>query len=145
MKNHRVFVMSVSVESLFTPDKLAQELEWLKARDTLLGDNEVKQDVKRALELAAASEHPKCQWLFSLFAEKTASTIKAVHAVFVADKKKSPASRCFSALLSDPVDYVLLRQSADLGYALAQAQRGKTATASGYDRFQVAIHALTSA
>jgi hypothetical protein len=48
-------VMSVSIESLFTPDELALELEWLKARDTLLRDNFVKQDVKQALELAAAS------------------------------------------------------------------------------------------
>jgi hypothetical protein len=107
--------MSVSVESFFTLDKLALELEWLKARDMLLRENYVKQDVKRALELAAASEHPQCQWLTALFAEKTVTNVKEARDVFLAEKK-SPAScsLCFAALLSSPVYGTLLRQSADL-------------------------------
>jgi hypothetical protein len=114
--------MSVSIHSLFTPVDLALELEWLKARDTLLRNNFVKQDVKRALELAAASEHPQCQWLTSLFAGMTVSTVKEACDVFFAEEKKSPASLCFAAMLSDPLDFALLRQSADLGYPFAQAE-----------------------
>jgi hypothetical protein len=79
--------MSVSVESLFSPDELVLELEWLAARDTLLGGNFVKRDVKRALELAAASKHPQCQWLTCLFVEKTASTRKEARAVFRVEEK----------------------------------------------------------
>jgi hypothetical protein len=86
------FEMNVSIHSLFTPDELARELKWLEARDTLLGENYAKQDVKRALELAASSEHPQCQWLTGLFAGKTVTTVKEVCDVFLADEKKSPAS-----------------------------------------------------
>jgi hypothetical protein len=53
--------MSVSLESLFTLCELVLELEWLKVHDMLLGLNIVKQDVKRALKLAAASKHTHCQ------------------------------------------------------------------------------------
>jgi hypothetical protein len=140
-KSFRFFEMSVSVRSLFTPAELALELEWLKARDALLGVTCVKQDVKRALELAAASEHPQSQWLKSLFAEKTVATAKEARDVFLADEKKSPASLGFAALLSDPRDGALLRQSADLGCALAQAKMAvKT---SGEEKFQFAKSAAS--
>jgi TPR repeat protein len=115
--------MSVSIHSLFTTDELTLELEWLKARDTLLGDNYVDQDVKGALELAAASHHSQCQRLTCLFSEKNVSTVKEARYVFLADEKKSSSSLCFAALLSRPVDEALLRQSANLGHPLAQARR----------------------
>jgi hypothetical protein len=114
--------MSVSIQSLFTPDEFTLELEWLKARDVFLGYNGVNQNVKRALELAAASKHPACQWLTGVFAEKTVKRVKAARDVFLAEEKKSPASLCFAALLSDPVDNTLSRQSAELEYPFAQAQ-----------------------
>jgi TPR repeat protein len=118
-----VFEMSVSVRSLFTPDELSLELDWLKARDTLLGENYEKQDVKRALELASASQHPKCQWLASLFAEKTVTTAEGARDVFLSEEKKSPASLCFAALLV--WDDALLLQSADLGYPFAQTKMAR--------------------
>jgi hypothetical protein len=114
--------MSVSIESFFTPDELARELEWLKARDALVEGNYVKQDVKRALALAAASQQPQCRWLTGVFDGKTVTTVNEARDVFLADEKKSPASLCFAALLSQPWDEALLRQSADLGYPLAQAR-----------------------
>jgi TPR repeat protein len=131
--------MSVSIHSLFTPDELTLELEWLKARDMLLGDNNVKQDVKRALELAPASEHPHCQWLTDLFAEKTVTTAQEACDVFLAEEK-SPASLCFAALLSEPRDRALLRRSADLGYPLAQA---KMAGTTSEEMFQFAKSAAS--
>jgi hypothetical protein len=84
----------------------------------------VKQDVKRALELAAASEHPQCQWLTELFARKTVKTADDARDVFLSDEKRppQPASLCFVPLFSQPVDEALLRQSAELGYCLAQAR-----------------------
>jgi hypothetical protein len=128
--------MSVSIQSLFTPDEFALELVWLKARDTLLGINYVKQDVKRALELAAASEHPQCQWLTGVFAGKSVKTSGKARRGFLDDQKKSPASLCFAALLSDAWDEALVRQSADLGYSLAQARMADRM--SGEERFQFA-------
>jgi hypothetical protein len=113
------FEMSVSIHSLFTPEELALELEWLEARDSLLGHNCVGQDIKRA-ELIAASDHPQCQWLTGLFADKSVTTVKEACDVFLSMKKKSPSSLCFAALLSTPRDCSLLRQSAALGCPLAQ-------------------------
>jgi hypothetical protein len=118
--------MSVSIQSLFTPDEFALELEWLKARDTLLGENCVKRDVKQALELAAASDHPQCQWLISVFAGKTVKNPNEARSVFLAEEKKSPASVCFATLLSRPVDFLLLRHCADMGQPLAQAEMAST-------------------
>jgi TPR repeat protein len=133
--------MSVLIQSLFTPDELPLELEWFKARDTLLGENCVQQDVKRALELAAASNHPQCQWLTGLFAEKTVTTVKDACYVFLAEEKKSPASLCFAALLSTPRDLVLLRQSDELGYPLAQAKMA--GWTEGEERFRFAKSAAS--
>jgi hypothetical protein len=135
--------MSVSIQSVFTPNELALEVEWLKVRDTLVGENYVKRDVKRALELAAASEHPQCQWLTDLFVRKTVSTVKEAQDVFLADEKNSPvpASLCFAALLSSPVDVVLLCKSADMGHPLAQAKMaGRT---NGEEKFQFAKSAAS--
>jgi hypothetical protein len=110
--------MSVSIQSLFTLDELALELEWLEARDMLLAENHVKQDVTRALALAAVSHHPQCQWLTGIFAGRTVTTVTEARDVFLAaEEKKSPASLCFAALLCHPVNRALLRQSADLGFA----------------------------
>jgi hypothetical protein len=128
--------MSVSIPSLFTLDELALELEWLKARDTLLGENCIEQDVKRALELAAASNHPQCQWFTSLFAGTSVTTVQEARDVFLSEGKKSPASLCFAALLSDPVDEALLRQSAELGCSVAQAWM--VVRTEGEERFRLA-------
>jgi TPR repeat protein len=64
------------------------------------------------------------------------TTFWEAHEVFLADKKKSPASLCFAALLSYPRDYALLRPSADLGYPLAQAKM--VIRTNGEEKFQFA-------
>jgi TPR repeat protein len=133
--------MSISLESLFSSEELELELEWLEARDTLLGENFVKQDVKRAIELAAASEHPQCQWLTSLFAEKTVTTPYEARAVFFVDEKNSPASLCFAALLSRRTGYTRLRRSAALGCPLAQAKMARETSVE--ERFQFARSAAS--
>jgi hypothetical protein len=133
-------MMSVSVHSFFTPIEFALEIEYLKVRDLLLGQNYVFQDVKRAIELTAASQHPQCQWLTSLFAGKTVSTNQEARDVFLAEEKKSPASLCFAAVLY-PGDEALLRQSADLGYPLAQAKMAEET--SGEEQFRCAKFAAS--
>jgi hypothetical protein len=100
VQNEIFFQMSVSIQSLFAPDELSLELVWLEARDTLLGENCIDRDVKRALELAAACKHPEAIWLTSLFAGKIANSAEEARDVFLTDLKNSPASLCFAASLS---------------------------------------------
>ena len=54
--------------------------------------------------------------------------------MFLAEEKKSPASLCFAALLSWPVDEALLRHYAILGYPFAQARMARLT--EGNERFQ---------
>jgi TPR repeat protein len=91
----------------------------VRVRDTLLGENWVKQDVKKALELAAACEYSEAVWLTDLFAGCTASTPKEAEQVFL-DCGADPRAPCFAALMSSDND--LLRLSAECGNAHAQAR-----------------------
>jgi hypothetical protein len=50
-----------------SPEDLQQLLAWYKIRDTLLGQNCCKQDIKKALELAAVCGHPNAVWLRKVF------------------------------------------------------------------------------
>jgi hypothetical protein len=78
--------------------------------------------------------------LTGLFAEKAVKTKHEAHVVFLAEEKKSPASLCFAALLY-PWNVVLLRQSADLGYPLAQARMASYTR--GEERFRMANSAAS--
>jgi hypothetical protein len=125
-----------TVHSLFSPSELFLEKQWLEIRDIFLGENFTNQDIARALELAAACPHKEAQWLTGIFAGKTVSTNRQARDIFLAEKEKnnSAASLCFAALLClsgiDGEEHVtgreqnlaLLRRSADLGCAFAQAE-----------------------
>ncbi len=113
---------------------LALNLEWYEIRDMLLGRNWVKQDVKRALELATACTHPDactaCThpdacWLTQIFVGKDLDTKEDARAVFLAQGKNDARALFFAELVNavDPIHIFLprLRQSAELGFALAQA------------------------
>jgi hypothetical protein len=119
---------SQTVESLFSPADLVLEKQWLKIRDIFFGHNYVKQDIKRALELAAACTHKDAQWLIRVLAGKTVSTSQEARDVFLALGKNDACGLCFAALLSMKIEgdeeeiYALLRRSAELGCALAQAK-----------------------
>jgi hypothetical protein len=56
-------------------------------------------------------------------------------------KNRLAGSLCFASLLSDPVDEALLRQSAELGYSLAQARMA--GTEGGEARFRLAKSATS--
>jgi hypothetical protein len=51
---------SVLLHPQRSPEDLQQLVAWHKVRDTLLGQNSVELNVKKALELASLCEHPKC-------------------------------------------------------------------------------------
>lgn len=92
---------------------LASQHQWYKVRDFLFFGS-AKHDVKRALELAAACQHPEARSLTETFAGKNVSTAKDALAVFL-EKDNDAQSLCFAAALSVPVDESRLRRSADLG------------------------------
>jgi len=103
-------------------DDLALKLEWYEIRDLLLGHNEKQQDVKRALELASTCRHPDAQWLTGVCAGKNVKTREDAKAGFLAQGNEDALAMCFAALVDeDDVDRDLLRRSAEMGFALAQA------------------------
>jgi hypothetical protein len=67
---------SVLLHRQRVPEDLQQLLAWYKIRDTLLGQNYIVQNVKKALELAAVavSEHPFAVWLRKFFARRLVNT-----------------------------------------------------------------------
>ena len=85
------------------PVDLPTQLEYYVIRDTLLGRNFVKQDVKRALELASTCQHPEAQWLTEIFAGKDVKTPEEARDIFLAQGNDARAL-CFSACLLRPVD-----------------------------------------
>jgi hypothetical protein len=93
-------------------------LQWYEVRDTLLGRNLKKQDIAKALTLAAASKHEDAQWLVSFCARHNYEKVGGLGYLFL----KEPNDRralCFAAAFAG--DETLMRRSASLGYAFAQA------------------------
>jgi hypothetical protein len=127
-----------SIGSLFTASELANEKQWLEARDLLTGRNFVTQNVMRALELAAACPHKEALWLTGVFAGKIVLAGKDVKDVLLLEEKNLPSSLCLAALLSDPHDTVLLRRSAELGHPLAQALIVRVVSNGEEEKFRLA-------
>jgi hypothetical protein len=95
-----------------------QLLLWYAVRDTLFGQNFKKQDVKKALELAAACEHEDARWLSDFCRRKGANEGWQLRRDFLKEVNDVRAL-CFGAAWVG--DEELMRQSADMGYAFAQA------------------------
>lgn len=94
-------------------------LGWYEIRDSLFGHNYVKQDLKRAFALAVVCDHPQARWLNDL---TVGNEINSVEQLRTACRRKEDATAlCFSALSIWPVDKQALQQSADSGFAFAQA------------------------
>jgi hypothetical protein len=139
---------SLAVRALFSTAELVLEKQWLEARDTFFGDNFAEHDFTRALELASRCQHPHAQWLTDVFAGKTVSTKRQARDIFLVEKEKNlPAALCFAAVLSlkgfndeeqedsEEQNLTLLRRSAELGYALAQARMAKVTSREEMFRF----------
>ena len=115
----------------------ATQLQYYVVRDTLLGRNSLKKDVKRALELASACQHPEAQWLSKIFARKDVKTGEEAREVFLAHET-DPRALCFAALLVWPWDDDSLRRSAEMGFAFAQAHDAGT---THEERFSLSLRA----
>jgi hypothetical protein len=81
------------------------------------GANNVKQDIKKALELASACEHPTAIWLTKLFAGRNMASREEAR-VFLSCEN-DPRALCFAGVLGGRADEV--RRAAELGDAFAQA------------------------
>lgn len=118
------------------------ELEWLEIRDYLLGDNQVTDDVERALQLASSCLHPLAQWLVHIVAGRKVTTQHQMRAIF-AEHPQHPLAVCFAAILSYPFDLVALRRSADeLGCAYAKARL--VIHSEGDDAFRLAFESASA-
>ena len=103
------------------PIDLPSQLEYYIIRDVLLGHNYVKQDVKRALELASTCKHPEAKWLTEIFAGKGVETEEEARDVFLAQGEENMRAQCFAAVIVEPWDRARLKRSAELGFAFARA------------------------
>jgi len=104
-------------------DDLALKLEWHEIRDFLLGENQKKQDVRHALELASTCRHPDAKWLTGMCAGKDVimrNMRQEAREVFLAQGNDDARALCFVAKLYG-YDLPRLRRSAELGFAFAQA------------------------
>jgi hypothetical protein len=104
-------------------EDLQQLRAWYKIRDTLFGENNVKQDIKKALELASVCEDPNAVWLTNLFAGHDDNTKEAARLIFLGCEE-DPRALCLAALLSGLQPALIrdeVRRAAELGDAVAQA------------------------
>jgi hypothetical protein len=107
-------------------------LIWYHARDVIVGQNGVHQDVEQGLELASCCTHPDALWLTELFAGREVKTKERAKQVFFGEREEA-RSLCFGGLLSwswDP-----LKRSAQFGYAYAQALLAIRPSVSDRERF----------
>ncbi len=114
------------IHSIFSPNELAVELEWLKIRDLFLGQNRIDQDVKRALKLASASRHHDAVYLTKLFEGKDILRNQQAKEVFLAQPDDDARALCFSELVMGSNRHkwskLRLKRSAELGFAFGQAK-----------------------
>jgi hypothetical protein len=99
---------------------LATLLEWYKIRDTFFGVNFVSPNIPLALELALSCQHPDARWLAEACAGKDVTTKEDAKRVFSALGQDDARALCF-LWCSGEADVTLLRRSAELGFAFAQA------------------------
>jgi hypothetical protein len=93
---------------------------WYEVRDTLLGANTVKRNVKKALQLAASCHHEDAVWLTKVCSGCIIMDEEDAHQVFL-EQGEHPRALCFAGLLKSPLDLNQIKRSAELGCACAQA------------------------
>jgi hypothetical protein len=124
MKN-RFFSQEMASSSSHTNGiPLATLLEWYKIRDTFFGENCVSQNIPLALEMCLPCQHPDANWLTEACAGKDVRTEEDAKRVFSALGQHDARALCFSWMLggfAEQRDLTLLRCSAELGFAFAQA------------------------
>jgi hypothetical protein len=100
---------------------LSTLLEWYKIRDTFFARNGVLWSIPLAIELSASCQHPDARWLTEVCAGKDVTTKEDGKRVFSALGQNDARALYFAWMLGDREELTLLRRSAELGFALAQA------------------------
>jgi hypothetical protein len=88
-------------------EDLQQLRAWYKIRDTLFGQNDVRQNVKKALELASVCDHPNAVWFANLFRGRDVSSREEARRVFLGCEN-DPRVLCFAALVEGRIDEILV-------------------------------------
>ncbi len=114
----RIMSGSVLLHRQRSPQDLQQLLAWYKIRDTLLGQNLVKQNIKKALDLVSVCEHPNAVWMTKLFDGRDVASRDDARQVFLGCEN-DPRALCFAGLLERDEDEI--RRAAELGDSFAQA------------------------
>jgi len=98
-------------------------MDWYKARDLLIGDNGVDQNIQAALQLVSSCEHEDARWLTALFDGREVRGNDEASDVFLEAPDDARAIFFAEAVLDDPQerDQGQILLSAQLGYGLAQA------------------------
>jgi TPR repeat protein len=121
---------------------LATLLEWYKIRDTFFGTNFVSQNIPLAIELAASCQHADARWLTEACAGKDVQTWRDAERVFSALGQNDARGLCFAwicRMIVERQDLALLRRSAELGFAFAQARlAGRTRSEERFKFAQLA-------
>ena len=116
-KKGAIIIMLTSLSA----NDLVLKREWYEIRDLFLGQNRKKQDVKRALKMAATCRHPDAQWLTGVCGGKNVKTSEHALSVFLAQGNDDARALCFAALVHGAYnDEPRLRRSAEMGFAFAQ-------------------------
>jgi hypothetical protein len=102
-----------------SPEDLQQLLPWYKVRDTLFGENDVNEDIKKALELASVCKHPNAVWLTKIFAGRDVVSREEARQVFLGCEN-DPRALCLAGLFGGNFDEI--RRAANVGDAFAQAE-----------------------
>lgn len=102
---------------------LQVDCEWYDIRDTFFGENFRKQNIPLAIERAAKCTHPDAEWLTAVFAGKDIQNSDEARKVFSLLGNDARAL-CFTWMLRGDESMGILEKSAELGYALAQAELG---------------------
>lgn len=96
------------------------EAEWYKIRDLFCGENYVGQDIEKALALAKNCKHPDAVWLSNVMKNVNLSTVNWLDHFMSLDQ--TDARTFYFAWHCQPSLAGLLKRSADMGYAFAQAK-----------------------
>lgn len=132
----------VDMDSFFSSK---EDLLWYKIRDTLLGRNNVQQNIKIALELSATCKRHEAVWLTTLFAGKFEISKEDARALLLEESKSgdNAPALSFAALIEFPwsPDFLRLKRAATLGYAFAQAWCAGQAV-QPTERFEFAVQAV---
>lgn len=139
--------MRASSIPLVAPNKIDDPIQakWYKIRDMCFARNNALLNIPLAIKMAAVCDHPDAQWLIEACAGKDVNTKADAKEVFSAFDENDARALCFKWLVGyirdQKKDLFLLRRSAELGFAFAQALFAEWTESE--ERFNLAQSAAT--